>query len=137
MILKHLGCVVIATEDVASALMQIRAREFDWIFTDVEMPDINGFEAVKMFRKADSEVRPERRSQLKIMAVSAGQIGVTHQDYLAAGFDEYLAKPVEVDRLRSVLQCQTREKATAPAPPRRCRTTGPQAAPCRSPSRSV
>jgi len=117
LILKHLGCAVIATEDVASALVQIRAREFDWILTDVEMPDINGFEAVNMFRKADKEVRPERRRRLKIMAISAGQIGMTHQDYLAAGFDEHLAKPVEVNQIRAILQNWAKEAVAPPVSP--------------------
>lgn len=117
MLLKHLGCEVITTEGVAAALEQIRAHEFDWILTDLEMPDVHGFEALELFRKADQGARPERRKRLKIMAVSGGQVGMTHQDYLAAGFDEYLAKPVEVERLRSMLQCQTSGKATAPAAP--------------------
>lgn len=101
--LKHLGCTVVATENVAAAVAQIRAQEFDLVFTDVEMPETNGIEAIEMFREADAAAHPERRRRLKIMAVSAGQLGMTHQDYLAAGFDEHLAKPIELEQLRAVL----------------------------------
>lgn len=101
--LKHLGCTVVATEDVAAAVAQIRVQEFDLVFTDVEMPETNGIEAIGMFREADAAAHPERRRRLKIMAVSAGQLGMTHQDYLTAGFDEHLAKPIELEQLRAVL----------------------------------
>lgn len=101
--LKHLGCTVLSTEDVAAATAQIRAQEFDLVFTDVEMPETNGFEAIGLFREADTAAHPARRRRLKIIAVSAGQIGMTHPDYLAAGFDEYLAKPIELEQLRAVL----------------------------------
>ncbi len=101
--LKHLGCTVVATENVAAAVAQIRAQEFDLVFTDVEMPDTNGIEAIGMFREADAAAHPERRRWLKIMAVSAGQMGMMHADYLAVGFDEHLAKPIELEQLRAVL----------------------------------
>lgn len=101
--LKHLGCTVVSTEDVASALAQICAQQFDMVFTDVEMPETNGFEAIGLFRKADEAAQPERCRRLKIMAVSAGQMGMSHWDYLAAGFDEHLEKPIELEKLRAVL----------------------------------
>ncbi|MEQ2007663.1 MAG: response regulator [Limisphaerales bacterium] len=101
--LKHLGCTVVSTEDVAAAIVQIRAQEFDLVFTDVEMPETNGIEAIELFREADAAAHPARRHRLKIMAVSAGQIGMSHWDYLAAGFDEHLAKPIELEQLRAVL----------------------------------
>jgi CheY-like chemotaxis protein len=101
--LKHLGCSVVSAESVAAALEQIRAQAFDLVFTDVEMPETNGIEAITMFREADAVAHPERRRPLKIMAVSAGQIGMTHEDYLAAGFDEHLTKPMELELLRAVL----------------------------------
>lgn len=101
--LKHLGCTVTATEDAAAAVAQIRAREFDLVFTDVEMPETNGIEAIELFRDADAAAHPDRRYRLKIMAVSAGQMGMTHEDYLAVGFDEHLAKPIELEQLRAVL----------------------------------
>ena len=101
--LKHLGCTVVSTGDVASAVVRIRAQEFDLVFTDVEMPEVNGIEGIELFREADAAAHPGRRCRLKIMAVSAGQLGMTHQDYLAAGFDEHLAKPIELEQLRAVL----------------------------------
>lgn len=101
--LKHLGCTVVATESVAAALASLRAQEFDLVFTDVEMPETNGFEAIQLFREADTAAHPARHHRLKIAAVSAGQMGMSRPDYLAAGFDEYLAKPVELEQLRKVL----------------------------------
>jgi CheY-like chemotaxis protein len=102
--LKHLGCTVVGADGVAAALTHLRAEAFDLVLTDVEMPDINGLKAVALFRAADAEAHPGRARPLKLLAVSAGQIGMTHEDYLAAGFDEHLAKPVELERLRAILE---------------------------------
>lgn len=116
LILKHLGCTVTAAEDVASAVVKLRASEFDLVCTDVEMPEINGIEAIELFRKADQGAHPGRTRPIKIVAISAGEIGMTHQDYLAAGFDEHLAKPIEVEALRKVLHKWDAAPAPAPAP---------------------
>lgn len=115
LILKHLGCTVATAEDVASAVVKLRASEFDLICTDVEMPEINGIEAIGMFREADRSAHPGRTRPLKIIAISAGEIGMTHQDYLAAGFDEHLAKPIEVEALRKLLHKWDAPPLPAPA----------------------
>lgn len=109
--LKHLGCTVVSTESVSAAVAQLCAQEFDLVFTDVEMPEINGIEAIQIFREADASAHPGRRWRLRIMAVSAGQIGMAHEDYLKLGFDEHLGKPIELEQLRAVLLKWEREKA--------------------------
>lgn len=101
--LKHLGYLATSAGDVAAAVALARAQQFDVVITDVEMPEVNGIEAIQMLREADAAAHPGRRQPLKIMALSAGQLGMTHQDYLAAGFDAHLAKPLELEQLRAVL----------------------------------
>lgn len=101
--LKHLGHQVTSTGGVTAAVAQARTQRFDVVITDVEMPEVNGIEAIQMLREADAAAHPGRRQPLRIMAVSAGQLGMTHQDYLDAGFDEHLAKPLELEQLRAVL----------------------------------
>ena len=117
LILKHLGCTAVSAEDVHDALRQIRAVEFDFVFTDVEMPDINGIEAIALFHEADRGGHPGRARPLKIVAISAGRIGMTHKDYLAAGFDEHLAKPLEVEQMRAVLHKWDAPAASPPVAP--------------------
>jgi CheY-like chemotaxis protein len=101
--LKHLGCTVVSAESVTAALTHLRAQVFDLVLTDVEMPEISGLEAIALFRTADAEAHPGRARPLKLLAVSAGQLGMVHEDYLAAGFDEHLAKPIELEQLRAIL----------------------------------
>jgi len=111
--LKHLGYQVTSAEGVTAAVAQARTQRFDVVITDVEMPEVNGIEAIQMLREADAAAHPGRRQPLRIMAVSAGQLGMTHQDYLDAGFDAHLAKPLELEQLRAALLKW--EPATGPA----------------------
>ena len=101
--LHRLGCSVVSAESAQSALERIHVQEFDVVMTDVEMPDLGGMEALALFREADARAHPQRLRRLAVMAVSAGVVGMEHGDYLAAGFDEHLAKPLELDQLRRAL----------------------------------
>lgn len=111
--LKHLGCEVATAEDAQSGVAALRAAPIDIIFSDVEMPDMNGDEAIQLFRKTARDTHPERPRELLIAAVSGQALGPDREAYLDAGFDDYVPKPVSVDRLREVLD-QWRDAAEQP-----------------------
>jgi CheY-like chemotaxis protein len=97
--LQHLDCQVETAEDAELGLQAIGADLVDIVFTDVEMPGLNGTEAVQMYREEAVRAHPGRRREIFIVAVSGQALGSERQDYIDAGFDDYVAKPITMDRL--------------------------------------
>jgi two-component system sensor histidine kinase/response regulator len=77
----------------------LEERSFDLVFMDVQMPEMDGFEAT-------AEIR--RREQISgkhqiVIAMTAHAMKGDREPCLAAGMDEYLSKPVQIDKLNAVL----------------------------------
>ena len=58
------------------------------------MPKMNGYQATKAIRKLTDE-----RAQVPIIAMTANAFEEDRQAAFAAGMDDYLAKPIEIDKL--------------------------------------
>ena len=58
------------------------------------MPKMNGYQATKAIRKL-----PDERAQVPIIAMTANAFEEDRQAALAAGMDDYVAKPVEISEL--------------------------------------
>lgn len=72
-------------------------RQFDAVFMDIQMPDIDGFEATRRIR-ADS-----RFSDLPIIALTANASTSDHDACIAAGMNAHLAKPIDLQHLLETL----------------------------------
>ncbi len=82
--------------EVLEACMQ---REYDVVLMDIQMPEMNGIEATQRLR-ADL---PQDK-QPRIIAMTANALGGEREDYLNAGMDDYLSKPINVASLRAALE---------------------------------
>lgn len=69
----------------------------DAVLMDVQMPGIDGLEASRMIREMP------QRACLPIIAMTANAFGAECAECLAAGMDEHLSKPLDIDRLYAVL----------------------------------
>ncbi len=67
---------------------------YDTILMDIQMPNMNGYEATKAIRKLTDE-----RAKIPIIAMTANAFEEDRQAALAAGMDDYVAKPVEISEL--------------------------------------
>ena len=67
---------------------------YDLIPMDIQMPILNGYEATKAIRKLTDE-----RAKIPIIAMTANAFEEDRQAALAAGMDDYVAKPVEISEL--------------------------------------
>ena len=65
----------------------------DLVLMDIRLPDIDGVEALSRLR-AD-----ERTASIPVLAVTAQAMHGDRERFLDAGFDDYIAKPVDVRRL--------------------------------------
>ncbi|GIW95372.1 MAG: hypothetical protein KatS3mg110_3413 [Pirellulaceae bacterium] len=83
----------------AEAVSLHQTQSFDLILMDVEMPELDGFEAARRIRRSESH----GMQRTPIVALTAHAVSGFREQCLAAGMDDYLTKPVEPDRLFALL----------------------------------
>ena len=75
-------------------LKDVPVGYYDAILMDIQMPNMNGYEATKAIRKLTDE-----RAKIPVIAMTANAFEEDRQAALAAGMDDYVAKPVEISEL--------------------------------------
>ena len=87
------------------AVEQAVAHTPDLVLMDIQLPDIDGVEALHRLR-AD-----ERTAAIPVLAVTAQAMQGDRQEFLAAGFDGYVSKPVNVRELIGTVRQHCDERA--------------------------
>jgi signal transduction histidine kinase/CheY-like chemotaxis protein len=86
-------------ESGAAAIEILQSTEpFDVVLMDVMMPEMDGFEAIRRIRRID------RHANLPIIVLTAKAMARAREECLKSGASDYLAKPVDLDQLRSMLR---------------------------------
>ena len=98
-VLEQRGARVSAAESVSRAFELLQDAPPDVIVSDIAMPDEDGFSLARRVR----ELPADRGGQTPIVAVSAYAGASDRMRALAAGFDQYLHKPVDFDKLTSAI----------------------------------
>jgi two-component system, sensor histidine kinase and response regulator len=97
--LEKMGHSVIVASDGLEALDALEAGDFDVVLMDLQMPRMDGFEAVRAIRQREAE----RGNHIHVLALTAHAMQGDRERCLAAGFDDYLAKPVRQTELEAAL----------------------------------
>jgi PAS domain S-box-containing protein len=97
--LRFLGYAVDAVEDGAQALAALAKTRYGLLLTDCNMPVMDGFALTEAIRRLE---KPGNR--LPIVALTANALQGEDKRCIAAGMDDYLSKPVELERLRKRLE---------------------------------
>jgi signal transduction histidine kinase/CheY-like chemotaxis protein len=105
--LLRMGLTVTRTANGREALEQFRLRDYDLVLMDCQMPEMDGFEAVRRIREweAGQDLQsgiPYRRTP--VVAVTANAMSGDREHCLAAGMDGYLSKPFRRDELYQTLR---------------------------------
>ena len=95
--LERLGCTVEVAGNGAEGVTAAMARHFDLVLMDLQMPVMDGIAATRRIRELET-VR-----HTPIIALTANAMTGDRERCEAAGMDDYLTKPLEVERLRAVL----------------------------------
>ncbi len=98
-LLERAGHLVTTVEDGHAAVDAWREFEFDAIFMDVQMPRLDGLRATEMIRQ--EELR--RGAHVPIIAITAAAMEGDQARCRAAGMDDYLSKPIDINQLNRVL----------------------------------
>ncbi len=114
-ILERIGCRADAVADGKEALESLRTIPYDLVLMDCQMPEMSGYEAASRIRNPESGVR---NPAIPIVALTAHAMRGDREQCLAAGMDDYLAKPVEPARLAAMLDkwLATAKSATGDSP---------------------
>src|SRR5205814_296165 len=89
--LEGLGCHATVAASGVEALAALAYERFDMVFMDCQMPEMDGFEAVRRFR--DGGEASANPNDLPIVALTANALVGDADRCLAAGFDDYVSKP--------------------------------------------
>jgi signal transduction histidine kinase/DNA-binding response OmpR family regulator len=98
--LKKLG--VDHLDEAASgkqAVDLVAAHDYDLIFMDCQMPEMDGFEASRHIRALPDL----RKQEIPIVAVTADAMKGAREKCLASGMNDYISKPIEIPKLASVV----------------------------------
>ncbi len=97
-LLEKLGLTVSIAENGKDGLDKIKVAKFDLIFMDCQMPVMDGYEATDAIRNLHG---PEK--DLPIIALTANNMEGDREKCLAAGMNEYLAKPLQIPEMIKVI----------------------------------
>jgi CheY-like chemotaxis protein len=101
-LLSLLGCAVDVAANGREAVDLWSRLPYDVIFMDCQMPEMDGFAATGEIRRRE---RGERTAspRVRIVACTAGVTESEREECLAAGMDDFIAKPLSKDDLRRAL----------------------------------
>jgi signal transduction histidine kinase/ligand-binding sensor domain-containing protein/DNA-binding response OmpR family regulator len=96
--LKRLGCEVEIAPDGEQAVRACSEGAYDLVLMDMQMPVMDGLEATRRIRAA------EQGRRTPIVALTADAMTGARERCLQAGADDYLTKPLELPRLRALVE---------------------------------
>jgi CheY-like chemotaxis protein/HPt (histidine-containing phosphotransfer) domain-containing protein len=96
LLLEKLGLEVTIAEDGLQAVEAVKKDDYDIVLMDIQMPNMNGYDATKVLRKEGFN-KP-------IIAVTAHAMKGDREKCLEAGCDDYVSKPIDRDELIKVLR---------------------------------
>ena len=98
-ILEEFGCDTVVALNGEDAIEQISREDFDVVLMDCEMPVMDGFTATAAIREQVGTAR-----SVPIIAVTANAVAGDRERCLAAGMQDYLPKPITVEKLHGTLK---------------------------------
>ena len=98
------GYEVISVEDGRKAIEAVRMQHFDFIITDLIMPESNGWEVLETIRQSQLQPLP------RVIIITAHGKDETKKAVLEKGAWAYVEKPYIIDRIKEMLKEVSREK---------------------------
>ena len=105
-LLQQMGYKPDLAANGVQALAALDRQTYDLVFMDVQMPEMDGLEATRHIRERQRNRRQPSnyKSSIIIVAMTANAMNGDREKCLAAGMDDYLAKPVRPEDIRTVVE---------------------------------
>ncbi|MCP4696147.1 MAG: response regulator, partial [Gammaproteobacteria bacterium] len=103
-LLSSLGFDIREAENGQEAVNWTREWRPDLIFMDLVMPVMDGFEAARQIRKIPADAAGQAGKEMFVIAISADMFGEHRKQSLAAGCNDFLGKPVLIEKVLECLQ---------------------------------
>ena len=102
-ILKHAGLKIERVENgvqCVNRITEMPVDTYDMILMDIQMPKMNGYKATQTIR----HLTDKDKAYIPIIAMTANAFEEDKRDAIAAGMNGHIAKPIQVDKLLSMLE---------------------------------
>jgi len=106
--LRRMGVESVKAGNVAEAMTQLGKRSYDLCLTDLRLPDGSGMDIVKHIQ--------ENHSEIPVAVITAFGDPKTAVEALKLGAFDYIAKPIEVDQLKAIIETSIRLSETETTP---------------------
>jgi CheY-like chemotaxis protein len=83
-----------------TSIAKVKANRYDLVFMDHMMPGMDGIEALAQIRALEGEYF----KQLPVIALTANALSGMEEMFLSKGFNDYLAKPIEISKLNALME---------------------------------
>ncbi len=120
-LLQQMGYRADVAANGLEALAALDRQPYDLVFMDVMMPEMGGLEATRLVRKRQQQTAHfhNYKSPIIIVAMTASAMQGDREKCLAAGMDDYIAKPVRLEDVRTIVErwakAAARAEVTTPA----------------------
>jgi CheY-like chemotaxis protein len=102
--LKRLGCEARVASSALEGLRRLGEQRFDLVLMDIQMPGMDGIEALSWFRRgSNTRFTFLTPANTPVIAVTANALEGDEQRFLDLGFDDYLSKPFRQTQLQKIL----------------------------------
>ncbi|NHQ86442.1 PAS domain-containing protein [Iodobacter sp. HSC-16F04] len=98
MMLQKLGCKVDVANNGLEALNQVQKGNYDLVFMDCQMPEMDGYTSVALIRALAGP-----QSKVPVVALTANAYKADEDRCYEAGMDDFIAKPISAEQLIRVL----------------------------------
>ncbi|MHB8907699.1 MAG: ATP-binding protein [Syntrophales bacterium] len=109
-VLENAGHRVTVAWDGAQAVAAVRRERFDLVMMDVQMPVLGGLEATAAIRDAECA---SGGAHVPIIAMTASAMQGDRERCLAAGMDDYVSKPIDMQQLYATIEAVMARSAPA------------------------
>jgi PAS domain S-box-containing protein len=98
---------VLIAKNGREAVEVFKKNKVDLVLMDIQMPEVDGYEATVRIRELESGAGPGQNSRVPIIALTAHALANYREKSFSAGMDDYLTKPIDKENLYRLIDQHT------------------------------